>query len=51
MHVVPVAAKPWHKVCSRCGQPTFQDLLDDRGMCDYCRETVAMKVSSKKKRE
>jgi hypothetical protein len=51
MQATPVAAEPWNKTCSRCGKPTFQDLLDERGLCDYCREIVAMKVSSKKKQE
>ncbi|MGD0662000.1 MAG: hypothetical protein ABSD38_28410 [Syntrophorhabdales bacterium] len=41
--------KPWHKTCSRCKKLTFEDLLDERGLCDYCRETVAMKVSSRKR--
>ncbi|MGD0662638.1 MAG: hypothetical protein ABSD38_31675 [Syntrophorhabdales bacterium] len=49
MHATHVAVKPWYKTCSRCGKPTFEDLLDERGLCDYCREIVAMKVSSKKK--
>jgi len=48
-HATHVAVKPWYKTCSRCGKPTFEDLLDERGLCDYCREIVAMKVSSKKK--
>jgi hypothetical protein len=48
METTPVAAKPWHKTCSRCGKPTFQDLLDERGMCDYCRELVAMRALSRK---
>ena len=42
-------AKPWHKTCSRCKKATFEDLLDERGLCDYCREIVAMKVSSRKR--
>jgi len=49
MHATHVAVKPWYKTCSRCGKPTFEDLLDERGLCDYCREIIAMKVSSRKK--
>jgi hypothetical protein len=49
MQVMQVAAKPWHKTCSRCGKPTFEDLLDELGLCDYCREIVAMKALSRKK--
>ncbi|MGD0662367.1 MAG: hypothetical protein ABSD38_30300 [Syntrophorhabdales bacterium] len=48
-HATHVAVKPWYKTCSRCGKPTFEDLLDERGLCDYCREIIAMKVSSRKK--
>jgi len=44
-----VTVKPWHKACSHCGKPTFVDLLDEQDLCDYCRETAAMKVSSRKK--
>ena len=51
MQSTHVAVKPWRKTCTRCGKPTFQDLLDERGLCDNCREILAMKVSSKKKRE
>jgi DNA-directed RNA polymerase subunit RPC12/RpoP len=42
------AVTPWYKTCSRCRKPTFEDLLDEEGLCDYCREVVAMKVSGKK---
>jgi hypothetical protein len=42
------AAEPWHKPCTRCRKPTFEDLLDEHGLCDYCREIVAIKVSSRK---
>ena len=51
MQAPQVTVKPWHKTCSRCKKPTFEDLLDERGLCDYCRETAAMKVSSRKKAE
>jgi rRNA maturation endonuclease Nob1 len=51
MQATHVAAKPWHKTCSRCEKQTFDDLLDEQGLCDYCREMVAIKVSSRKKRE
>jgi|WetSurMetagenome_2_1015567.scaffolds.fasta_scaffold18660_5 hypothetical protein len=51
METIQAAAKSWHKPCSRCGKPTFQDLLDERGLCDYCREIAAMKVSSRKERK
>ena len=37
------AGKPWHVPCSKCGKPTFSDLLDNEGMCDYCREVTSMK--------
>jgi hypothetical protein len=33
-----IGATPWHKPCSRCGKPTFQDLLDERNLCDYAAE-------------
>jgi acetyl-CoA carboxylase beta subunit len=49
MRTTYLAAKPWHKPCSRCGKPTFEDLLDEQGLCDYCREMVAIKASSRKK--
>jgi hypothetical protein len=45
------AAKPWHKPCSRCKKETFVDLLDDDGLCDYCREMASMKVSAGKGRK
>ncbi len=44
MEALPATA--WHKACSRCKKPTFEDLLDEEGRCDYCREIVTMKVSS-----
>jgi len=37
--------------CSRCGKPTFSDLLDSEGMCDYCREVRSMKAAVVRKRE
>jgi len=36
---------------SRCGKPTFSDLLDSEGLCDYCREVTSMKASVVRKRE
>ncbi len=39
------AAKPWYLPCSRCGKKVFADLLDNEGMCDYCREITSMKAS------
>ncbi len=50
MQARQVAVKPWHKTCSRCKKPVFQDLLVEQGLCDYCREIAAMKTSSKKER-
>ncbi|MGD0489492.1 MAG: hypothetical protein ABSB94_20165 [Syntrophorhabdales bacterium] len=49
MRATDIAVKPWHKTCSRCGRQTFEDLLDEQGLCDYCREMAAIKVSSRKK--
>jgi hypothetical protein len=49
MHAAHLTAKPWYKPCARCKKPTFEDLLDERGLCDYCREIVAIKVSLRKK--
>jgi rRNA maturation endonuclease Nob1 len=51
MQATQIAAKPWQKACSRCGKQTFDDLLDEQGLCDYCKEIVAIKASSRKKRE
>jgi len=48
MRATDIAAKPWQKACTHCKKPTFEDLLDEQGLCDYCREIVAIKVSSKK---
>jgi hypothetical protein len=48
------AAKPWYRLCLRCGKKIFSDLLDSEGMCDYCREVKSMKASvsrSKKARK
>ena len=50
MQARQVAVKPWHKTCSRCKKPVFQDLLDEQGLCEYCRAIVAMKTTSRKKR-
>ncbi len=48
------AVKPWYRSCVKCGKKVFSDLLDDEGMCDYCREIKSMKASvsrSKKERK
>ncbi len=45
------AAMPWHVPCSKCGKPTFSDLLDKEGMCDYCREVRSMKTAVVKKKK
>jgi ribosomal protein L37E len=46
------AVKPWYRLCLRCGKKVFSDLLDNEGMCDYCREVKSMKASvSRKKKE
>ena len=50
MEVPQTVVMPFHKACSRCKKPTFEDLLDDQGVCDYCREIVAIRVSSRGKR-
>jgi rRNA maturation endonuclease Nob1 len=49
MRATHVTVRPWDKVCSRCGKPTFEDLLDESGLCDYCREIVGMKTARKQK--
>jgi len=49
MQAPQATAVLWHKRCSRCKKATFEDLLDERGLCDYCREIVAMKVSSRRR--
>ena len=49
MRATHVTVRPWDKVCSRCGKPTFEDLLDERGLCDYCSEIVGMKIARKQK--
>jgi hypothetical protein len=51
MQASRVEVKPWCKTCSRCGKATFEDLLDENGLCDYCREVAAIKVASKKRRQ
>ena len=51
MRATHVTVRPWDKQCSRCGKPTFEDLLDERGLCDYCRVIVAMKTAKKQKRK
>jgi ribosomal protein L37E len=45
MQKVQSANKACHVPCSRCGKPTFSDLLDKEGMCDYCREVRSMKAA------
>ena len=45
------AAVPWHVPCSKCGKPTFSDLLDSEGMCDYCREVRSMKAAVVRKKK
>ena len=50
METTQVAVKPWHKTCSRCKKPVFEGLLHEQGLCDYCREIVAMRTSSRKER-
>ena len=47
MRAARVTVQPWDKLCSRCGKPTFGDLLDERGLCDYCRKIVTMKTAQK----
>ena len=49
MRVTHVTVRPWDKLCSRCRKPTFEDLLDERGLCDYCREIVGMKTTRRNK--
>lgn len=39
------ASDLWHRPCSRCGKECFSDLLDKNGLCDYCREIEATKVT------
>jgi uncharacterized Zn finger protein (UPF0148 family) len=55
MQNTQTAIKPWYQPCSKCGKPTFSDLLDGEGLCDYCREIRSMKAavvrSGKKRKE
>ena len=51
MQKIRSAGKPWHVPCSRCGKPTFSDLLDGEGMCDYCREVRSMKAAVIRRKE
>ena len=44
-------ASPWLRPCSRCGKPTFSDLLDSEGMCDYCREINSFKVATAREKK
>jgi len=30
--------KPDYRACASCGKPVFADLLDEQGVCEYCRE-------------
>lgn len=50
MQKILPAGKPWYVPCSRCGKPTFSDLLDGEGMCDYCREVRSMKAAAIRKK-
>ncbi len=45
MEIALVESASWYKACSRRKKPTFEDLLDEEGRCDYCREIVAMRRS------
>ena len=47
MRAARMTVQPWDKLCSRCGEPTFGDLLDERRLCDYCRKIVTMKTAQK----
>jgi hypothetical protein len=49
MNNAQAADKPWHQKCSRCEKPTFVDLLDSSGLCDYCREIQSFKTVTKQK--
>jgi ribosomal protein L37E len=42
MRATQATVKPWEKPCSRCGKPTFQDFLDEGGLCGYCKEIAFM---------
>ena len=44
------STKPWQVPCSKCGKPTFSDLLDAEGMCDYCREVRSMKTAAARRK-
>ncbi len=30
--------KPAYRECASCGRRVFVDLLDEQGVCEYCRE-------------
>ena len=30
--------KSTYRNCASCGRPVFVDLLDEQGVCEYCRE-------------
>jgi hypothetical protein len=32
------AEKPAYRECVSCGRRVFVDLLDEQGVCEYCRE-------------
>jgi len=51
MQKTHTSTNPLYVPCSRCGKPTFSDLLDGEGMCDYCREVRSMKAAVVRKRE
>ncbi len=49
MEIAQAEPTSWYEACSRCKKPTFVDLLDEEGLCDYCREIVAMRQSTGRK--
>ncbi len=51
MQKTEAAPNPLYVPCARCGKPTFSDLLDGDGMCDYCREMRSMKATVVRKDE
>ena len=51
MQKTHTSTNPLYVPCSRCGKPTFSDLLDKEGLCDYCREVRSMKASVVRKRD
>lgn len=49
MRATHVTVRPWEKPCSRCGKPTFKDLLDEDGLCGYCKEMASMRKTKRQK--